>query len=157
MLDIVVLSKLYLKNFKGNKLALILIIAIVFASFSQSSIGIGTVAPHPSAILEISSINKGLLPPRMSKTQMDAISSPVEGLIVYCLDCTPKGVYIYNNEFRMLQFFENPVEYLYIADVSVIRGTTSFVISPILIPTGITVEYELITNLHRSFYDRNDN
>ena len=34
-----------------------------------------------------------------------------------------------------------------IADVSVPIGTTSFVISPTLIPSGATVDYELITNL----------
>ena len=144
MLDIVVLSKFYLKKFKGNKLALILIIAVVFASFSQSSVGIGTVTPNPSAILDVYSTNKGFLPPRMSKTQMNAISSPAEGLMIYCTSCTPNGVYIYNNrKFRLLQFFENPVNYLIIDDVSVIRGTTSFVISPTLTPTEATVGYSL--------------
>ena len=145
MLDIVVLSKFYLKKFKGNKLALILIIAVVFASFSQSSVGVGTVTPDPSAILDVYSTNKGFLPPRMSKTQMDAISSPAKGLMIYCSGCTPRGVYIYdNNKFRMLQFFENPVKYLYIADVSIVGGTTSFFISPTLIPTEATVFYSLI-------------
>ena len=76
MLDIVVLSKFYLKKFKGNILALILIIAVVFASFSQSSVGVGTVTPDPSALLDVYSTNKGFLPPRISKTQMDDISSP---------------------------------------------------------------------------------
>ena len=136
------------------KITLILITIVVFASFSQSSVGIGTVAPHISALLELSSINKGFLPTRMSETQMYAINNPAEGLIIYCLDCTPKGVYIYddddnddNDDFRMLQFFENPVKYLYIDDVSVTAVDTSFDISPTLIPTEATVNYELITNL----------
>ena len=136
------------------KITLILITIVVFASFSQSSVGIGTVAPHISALLELSSINKGFLPTRMSETQMYAINNPAEGLIIYCLDCTPKGVYIYdddddddNDDFRMLQFFENPVKYLYIDDVSVPRGNTSFDISPALTPIEATVNYELITNL----------
>ena len=130
------------------KITLILITIVVFASFSQSSIGIGTVAPHQSAILDVKSTNKGLLPPRMRKTQMDAINNPAEGLWIYCLDCTPKGVYIYDDsEFRMIQFFENPcVKYLYIDDVSVARGDTSFDISPYLIPSETTVDYELIRN-----------
>ena len=44
----------------------------------------------------------------------------------------------------MLQFFENSLKYLYIDDVSITKGTTSFNISPTLIPSGATVNYELI-------------
>ena len=129
------------------KITLILITIVVFASFSQSSIGIGTVAPHQSAILDVYSTDKGLLPPRMTEDQMNTINTPAEGLWIYCSDCTPKGVYIYDNrKFRLLQFFENPVKYLYIDDVSVARGDTSFEISPTLIPSGATVRYELIRN-----------
>ena len=145
MLDIVVLSKFYLKKFKGNKLALILIIAVVFASFSQSSVGVGTVTPNLSAILDVDSTNKGFLPPRMSGGQMNAIISPAEGLMIYCTSCTTNGVYIYiDDEFRLLQFSENPLKYLYIADVSVTKDDTSFVISPTLIPSEATVDYSLI-------------
>ena len=150
MLNIVILSKSHLKKLKEYKLALILTIAVVFTSFSQNPVGIGTVAPHPSAILEVSSTNKGFLPPRMSEDQMKAINIPAEGLIVYCLDCSPKGIYIFDNDrfSRMLSLFEHPsVEYLNIADVRIIKGiTTSFDISPTLIPRGATVDYELITS-----------
>ena len=139
------MTKSHLTTYIRVKITLILITIVVFASFSQSSVGIGTVAPHQSAILDVYSTNKGLLPPRMSKDQMDAINSPAEGLMIYCSDCTPNGVYIYdNNEFRMIQFFENPLKYLNIADVSVPIGTPSFVISPALIPSGATVDYKLI-------------
>jgi len=43
----------------------------------------GTSAPVATAILESSSTTKGWLPPRMTTTQKNAISSPAEGLIVY--------------------------------------------------------------------------
>jgi len=43
----------------------------------------GTAAPVASAIMESSSTTKGWLPPRMTTTQKNAISSPAEGLIVY--------------------------------------------------------------------------
>ena len=147
MLNIVVLSKFYLKKFKGNKLALILIIAVVFASFSQSSIGIGTVTPHISAILDVNSTTKGFLPPRINKIQMKAINNPTEGLIVYCSDCSPKGIYVFNGigfSWQLLFFKPPSVEYLNIDDVRIDRGTTSFVISPTLIPSEATVDYELI-------------
>ena len=150
MLNIVILPKTHLKKLKECKLALILIIAIVFVSFSQNPVGIGTVAPHPSAILEVSSTNKGFLPPRMSKTEMEAINSPAVGLIVYCLDCNPKGIYISDGDLFSgeLLLLEHPsVEYLNIADVRIIKGnTTYFNISPTLIPREATVDYELITN-----------
>ena len=94
MLNIVILSKSHLKKLKEYKLALILTIAVIFTSFSQNPVGIGTVAPHPSAILEVSSTNKGFLPPRMSEDQMGAITSPAGGLIVYCTNCDPTGIYM---------------------------------------------------------------
>ena len=150
MLNIVILSKSHLKKLKECKLALILIITIVFVSFSQNPVGIGTVAPHPSAILEVSSTNKGFLPPRMSKTEMEAINSPAVGLIVYCLDCNPKGIYISDGDVfsRQSLLLEHPsVEHLNIADIRIIKGiTTSFDISPTLIPREATVDYELIRN-----------
>ena len=41
-----------------------------------------------SAKLEVSSTTSGFLPPRMTSTQRDAISSPATGLTLYCTDCT---------------------------------------------------------------------
>ena len=50
---------------------------------TNGSIGIGTNAPEASAVLDISSTNKGFLSPRMTPTQRDAITNPASGLIVY--------------------------------------------------------------------------
>ena len=50
----------------------------------------------PTAVLEIESTNKGFLPPRMTSTQRDAITTPSTGLQVYCTDCSPAGLYNYN-------------------------------------------------------------
>ena len=53
-------------------------------TFSGSgSVGIGTTTPAASAALEVSSTTKGLLPPRMTQVQRDAIASPAAGLQVY--------------------------------------------------------------------------
>ncbi len=46
------------------------------------SIGSNTAA-HTSAALDISSTTKGMLPPRMTEVQRDAISSPATGLVVF--------------------------------------------------------------------------
>jgi hypothetical protein len=50
---------------------------------SDGNIGIGTSAPASSAKLDISSTTQGLLPPRMTTTQRDAISTPAAGLVIY--------------------------------------------------------------------------
>jgi hypothetical protein len=49
---------------------------------NDGRVGIG-VSADASAKLDISSTTKGFLPPRMTTTQKNAISSPAEGLIVY--------------------------------------------------------------------------
>ena len=51
------------------------------ASFAQ--VGIGTTSQHASAQLEVSSTTKGYLPPRMTTTQRNAISTPATGLTIY--------------------------------------------------------------------------
>ncbi len=53
-------------------------------------------APDGSAMLDISSTNKGFLLPRMTQSQRIAISSPANGLIVYQTD-GDVGLYIFNN------------------------------------------------------------
>lgn len=51
-------------------------------------------APHTSAILDVSSTTKGVLFPRMTTAQRNAIASPAEGLMVYNTDC--KDINFYN-------------------------------------------------------------
>jgi len=60
------------------------------AMFSQGSVGVGTATPNSSAILDVSSTTKGMLMPRMTTAQRDAIVSPTIGLQVLNLDdmCT---------------------------------------------------------------------
>ncbi|MBT6568330.1 MAG: tail fiber domain-containing protein [Flavobacteriales bacterium] len=54
-------------------LALLLFVGV---AYSQS-------LTHPSAAMQVSSTTQGLLPPQMTQTQRDAISSPAAGLVVY--------------------------------------------------------------------------
>ena len=75
---------------------LILGLAMCTGVTSFAQVGIGTTTPDASAALEVKSTTKGFLLPRMTEVQMNAISNPAEGLMVYCLDCNPKGVYFYN-------------------------------------------------------------
>jgi len=75
----------------------IILLAILLATSltGYTQVGIGTNSPHTSAALEVQSTNLGFLPPRMTSVQMNAIPNPAEGLMVYCLDCFPKDVYVF--------------------------------------------------------------
>lgn len=57
---------------------------------AKTQVGIGTNSPVSSAALDVSSANKGFLPPRMNLANRNAIASPVEGLLIWCTNC---GVY----------------------------------------------------------------
>ena len=74
-------------------LSVLFILGLVPA-FAQ--IGIGTTTPAPSAALEVSSTDndKGILIPRISAAQKDAIVNPAEGLLIYQITA-PVGFYYY--------------------------------------------------------------
>ncbi len=55
---------------------------------------IGGVVPDGSAILELQSTTMGFLPPVMTESERDLISSPAVGLIIYQTDGRD-GLYIY--------------------------------------------------------------
>jgi hypothetical protein len=59
------------------------------------SVGIGTLSPDVSSLLEISSTTKGMLIPRMTQAQRDAITTPATGLLIFQTDKTP-GFYYYS-------------------------------------------------------------
>lgn len=50
-----------------------------------SQVGIGTITPDASSILDVSSKSKGVLMPRLSSVQRDAILLPASGLMIYNL------------------------------------------------------------------------
>lgn len=51
--------------------------------YNGGNVGIGTPTPAASAKLDVSSTTQGFLPPRLTKAQRNAISSPAEGLMIY--------------------------------------------------------------------------
>jgi hypothetical protein len=60
-----------------------------------AQVGIGTVTPDASSVLDVSSTTQGMLAPRMTSTQKAAIAAPADGLIVY--DTTLKALSCYNS------------------------------------------------------------
>ena len=61
--------------------------AVVFTATTYAQVGVGTTTPDASAALDITSTTGGLLVPRMTAGQRDAITSPAQGLIIFCSDC----------------------------------------------------------------------
>ena len=74
---------------------MVLFLFISRPTFAQISINNDGTQPDGSAMLEVKSDHSGLLPPRMTHSAMNGISSPANGLVVYCSDCP--GLYIYLN------------------------------------------------------------
>jgi N-acetylneuraminic acid mutarotase len=69
------------------KLFLLSICTLTIITFSQAqSVGVGTATPNSSAILDVSSTNKGMLTPRMSTVQRNAIVNPTIGLSIFNTD-----------------------------------------------------------------------
>jgi hypothetical protein len=63
---------------------------------AQVSVNNDGSSPHSSAMLEIKSNSKGLLPPRMTWSQIQAIANPAEGLTVY--DTGIKSLRMFNGK-----------------------------------------------------------
>ena len=71
---------------KENLKTAMVALAVLFSAgaFAQTgSVGINTTTPDPSAVLDVVSITKGILPPRMTNDQMKAIVNHAEGLTAY--------------------------------------------------------------------------
>ena len=58
-------------------------LSLINISNAQMGINSTGTAPNPSAMLDVSSTTKGLLPPRMTSAQKNAIANPADGLLVF--------------------------------------------------------------------------
>ena len=74
-------------------LIFLLIHFMIWEVSSAQNIGIGTITPNPSAMLDVSSTSKGYLLPRMTFSQRNGIANPATGLMVWCTDCNEMQVY----------------------------------------------------------------
>ena len=61
--------------------------AVVFTATTYAQVGINIETPDPSAALDITSTTKGLLTPRMTASERNAINAAATGLIIFCTDC----------------------------------------------------------------------
>jgi hypothetical protein len=88
-----------------SKLLLIPLLLIGLSLSAQNNVGIGTTAPDASAILDLSTTNKGFLAPRVTTAQRIAIATPAQGLLVF--DITAGCYYFYNGGWNSLCQFNN--------------------------------------------------
>ncbi len=64
------------------------------------NVGIGTIAPHASAMLDISDTAKGILIPRLTLQQRNAISLPAKGLMVFIT--TDSSFYFFDGNWKRM-------------------------------------------------------
>lgn len=69
-------------------------LSFLFLSHLNAQIGVNTSSPNASSIIDIQSTTKGLLIPRLTNAQMNAISSPATALTIYNTDAS--SLYVYN-------------------------------------------------------------
>ena len=72
-----------------------LITLMLFTALGYAQVGINTNTPDASSALEIESTTGGILIPRLTESQRDAIVAPTTGLMIYQSDETA-GFYYYN-------------------------------------------------------------
>jgi hypothetical protein len=74
------------------------LICISMTLLAQVGINSDNSLPDASAMLEVKSSTKGVLLPRLSYDQRNAIDTPAEGLMVFCTDCGVNGTLsVYSN------------------------------------------------------------
>lgn len=67
----------------NKKRQILIVFFLLVISSLNAQVGIGTLLPDDSAVIELFSINKGVLVPRMSQTEQGNIVLPAFGLIVF--------------------------------------------------------------------------
>ena len=80
---------------KSRLLFIMIVFLTVSVSRAQVAVNSDASEPDASAMLDVKSTNKGLLIPRMSAAQRQAIASPAQGLLVY--DTDDSTFYYYKN------------------------------------------------------------
>ncbi|WP_036153758.1 hypothetical protein [Maribacter forsetii] len=85
---------------KKNALVTILFILLLNLSNAQS-VGINTLTPDPSAALDIQSTTGGLLMPRMTSAEMNALVNPPDGLMLFNTDLGNSMMFVQGTAFEL--------------------------------------------------------
>lgn len=79
---------------------IIILVGLCLFANAQNNVGINNPNPDPSAALDIKSLDKGLLIPRMSTARRTSINNPAIGLMVY--DSTLKSFFFYDGAWEQI-------------------------------------------------------
>ena len=82
---------------QGTAVAVLILAALHFGAGTAAgqSVGLNNASPDASSILDLKADNRGLLIPRMTEAQKDAIVAPATSLMIYQTDDIP-GFYHWN-------------------------------------------------------------
>src|SRR5687768_14136255 len=69
----------------------IVLLAFICTVNIYAQVGIGTTSPASTAVLDLTSTDKGFLPPRMTKADREGIATPPAGLMIWCGNCGVSG------------------------------------------------------------------
>ena len=128
----------------------LLLLVIVLAMHSlnaiaQVSINTDGTTPDNSAILDVKSTSKGFLIPRMTQSQIEAISDPADGLQVYCT--TDGKMYIFVRLAQKWKVFAYGVETIIPPFICGYYITINHLASGTVAPVDKTVTYGTVTNI----------
>lgn len=116
---------------------------------NTDNIGIGTSNPHASAALDISSTSKGFLPPRMTVTEIEAIASPANGLIVFCTtDNKYYGYLSASSTWQEISFGNSGINSGFTCGASVVRNHVAGNVAPV---SKITAYNTVLSNLSGAY------
>ncbi|CAM3304667.1 hypothetical protein ZORO111903_19100 [Zobellia roscoffensis] len=85
---------------KKNGVTFLFLLILAYYSNAQS-VGINTLTPDPAAALDIQSTTGGLLMPRMTTGEMNALVNPPDGLMVYNTDLNNSMMFIQGTAFEL--------------------------------------------------------
>ncbi|CAN5842882.1 hypothetical protein BH11BAC4_BH11BAC4_07590 [soil metagenome] len=136
-----------------KKITVFLLLSLVLMK-AEGQIGIGVNPPDPSAMLHVQDTAKGMLIPRMTAVQKNAIVSPAEGLLIYQTDAE-KGFWFYNNGQWRTNFGGKSTIYLSdditnaeaAAKIAVEAGSNTEAVRIVRCTKLTTVDLSMLTNL----------
>jgi hypothetical protein len=79
------------------RFAILWLLTASTALLHAQSVGIGTATPNPSAVLDVTSTTRGVLLPRLTTVQRNAIAAPAQGLLIFNTTTNCHEVYIAPN------------------------------------------------------------
>lgn len=125
------------------------LLTILFFTSTFSQVGIGTVTPHSSAILDLTAANKGLLLPRVNLTgtgDNTTISNPANGLLVFNLAAAGSGTTAVSaNSFYYRQ---NSIwqKFTSSAEITVLEGSNQYVLKSVTNQPLTTTQVTSVNN-----------